>query len=506
MKPLPFRLKIALLSTAISGVVLAGFGTAAYAMIARQKTANLDKEIRSLAMRHRGWLANRQALQRIDDNLGFIFGGDPLEDIILLIADPSGKVLYVSPDWPENINPGTLDTRLLDHGKPAQADKPDDSGGFHGGRGWGGAGRGMGPGNGQASFTKSPKFLNHGPWRLGIMGTEDITLVVGWNTRQSIAELAQLRNGFLIVLPIALAIVGIGGWIVAGRALRPIRAVADTAEQVTARGLDQRIPWSDEDPEITRLIEVFNRMMDRLEAGFQQATRFSADASHELRTPLAIMQGELENALQDASPGSKEQLVLGNLLEETQRLKTITAGLLLLARADSGELKPEFQILNFASMLDPILEDARAISEELEIQWETHISADVFVRADPGLLRTAILNLFVNSVKYNQPKGRIEVSLSTENDHAILSLGNSGPGIPEQDRELIFNRFHRADTSRNRRVDGVGLGLNLSREILRVHGGDVGLKESRPGWTCFEMKLRLAAAPVIAEPTQGPPR
>ena len=121
MKPLPFRLKIALLSTAISGVVLAGFGTAAYAMIARQKTASIDKEIRSLAMRHRGWLANRQALQRIDDNLGFIFGGDSHEDIILLIADPAGNVLYVSPDWPENIAPGTLDTRLLDNVEPTKA-------------------------------------------------------------------------------------------------------------------------------------------------------------------------------------------------------------------------------------------------------------------------------------------------------------------------------------------------------------------------------------------------
>jgi signal transduction histidine kinase len=218
------------------------------------------------------------------------------------------------------------------------------------------------------------------------------------------------------------------------------------------------------------------------------------------------MQGELENALQDMSPGTKEQLALGNLLEETQRLKSITAGLLLLARADSGELKPDFRILNFACMLEPIIEDARAMSEELEIQWETHISPDVFVRADPGLLRTAILNLFVNAVKYNQAQGRIEVSLTTEDDHAILSLGNSGPGVPEQDRDRIFNRFHRADTSRNRKVDGVGLGLNLSREILRVHGGDVGLKESRPGWTCFEMKLRLSAAPAIAEPAQGPPR
>ena len=148
-----------------------------------------------------------------------------------------------------------------------------------------------------------------------------------------------MRNIFLVTLPAALLLVGGGGWLVAGRALRPLKTIAQTAERVTARGLDQRIPVSDEDPEISRLIQVLNGMMDRLEASFNQATRFSADASHELKTPLAIMQGELENAVQAAEPGSPAQQVFSNLLEETQRLKTITRGLLLLAQADAGRLK-----------------------------------------------------------------------------------------------------------------------------------------------------------------------
>ena len=302
-------------------------------------------------------------------------------------------------------------------------------------------------------------------------------------------ELDRLRNAFLVALPLALSLVGLGGWLVAGRALRPLRMIASTAERVTARGLDQRIPVSNEDPEIARVISVLNRMMDRLENSFQQATRFSADASHELKTPLAIMQGELENALQEASPGSREQQVFSGLLEETQRLKTITRGLLLLARADSGQLKPAAETVDLTSILEGIIEDTRVLAEEMRLDFEVKLAPGINVQADPVLLRTALLNLFVNAVKYNEPGGKIRVDLESLASQAVLTIGNSGPGIPEDDQTRIFTRFHRVDVARQRQVDGVGLGLSLAREIARAHGGDLELQESRPGWTSFVLRL-----------------
>lgn len=493
MRTPSFRLKIALLSTGISGVVLAAFGTATYFVISDQKTEAMDTEIRSLAMRHRGWLSNRQNPQRIGENFAFILGDDAVDEMILLLKDAGGSVLHASNNWPAGIDPAKLDTRLEDD--PA-APKDDDRGpgpGFRGGRGWGGVGRGAGPGGGQVSFTKTPHFLTKDGWRLGMMGNADTTLVIGLNTRHSAAELDQLRNRFLLALPAALGLVALGGWMVAGRALRPLRVIADTAERVTASGLDQRIPASDEDPEISRMIVTLNRMMDRLERSFQQATRFSADASHELKTPLAIMQGELENALQESEPGSREQQVFGNLLEETQRLKTITSGLLLLARADSGQLKLSLETVDFSTMLAGIIEDARVLGEESRISFAEMIDRRILVNADSSLLRNAIMNLFVNAVKYNEAEGRIEATLSMKVGKASLTICNTGPGIPEEDQTRIFTRFHRADTSRNRCVDGVGLGLNLSREILRAHGGDLVLQECRPGWTCFEVTMPLAS-------------
>ena len=489
MKPLPFRLKIALLSAFISGVVLVGFGITAFVMISRQKIESLDTEIRSLGTRHPGWITNRRDFQRFDEILAFVLGGNQRGQAILTVKDSKGAVLHTSPAWPKEIDPLKLDCDLADDPKA-----PSVSDIAPGGRGWGGPGRGMGPGGGQAAFTKIPEFQTiatpAGEWRLGMMGSDETTLIVGLNTGQAKAELNHLRNGFLLALPIALLLVGLGGWFVAGRALRPMRVIARTAEQVTARGLDQRIPLSHEDPEISRVIMVLNRMMDRLEKSFQQATRFSADASHELKTPLAIMQGELENALQEALPGSNEQQVFGNLLEETQRLKTITSGLLLLARADAGQLKPALETVDLTAIFEGILEDARVLAEDTRLEFEVKITPGIVVQADPVLLRTALLNLLVNAVKYNEPGGKVLATLESRENQVFLTIGNSGPGIPEADKDRIFTRFHRVDAARQRQVDGIGLGLSLAREIVRAHDGELELKESRPGWTCFLLRMK----------------
>ena len=230
-------------------------------------------------------------------------------------------------------------------------------------------------------------------------------------------------------------------------------------------------------------------MMDRLQRSFKQATRFSADASHELKTPLAIMQGEIENAIQEARPGSKEQQVLGNLLEETQRLKTITSGLLMLARADAGQLRPSLQNVDLSAMLEGLMEDARMLANGARLDFETKLPTGVMVRADPGFLRTALLNLLVNAVKYNEAGGRVEVVLESLGAQVRVTIGNSGPGIPERDQALVFSRFHRADAARQRTVDGLGLGLSLAREMVRAHGGELVLQESRPGWTSFVLTL-----------------
>jgi len=507
MRSSSLRLRIAVLSVVISGLVLVAFGGAWWYLLSRQRIEGVDTEIRALGSRHPGWLANRANFDRFSTSLEFIFGEEYKGRIIFLVKDGEGRTLYVSPGWPKALEADKMDCALEDDAtfgshstNGPDAARPGPPWGAGGGKGWGGMGRGQGPGHGGAGvvFTKIPRFLTaktaEGTWRLGIMGNKELRLVVGLNYDAVAAELNRMRNIFLVTLPAALLLVGGGGWLVAGRALRPLRKIREMAERVTAQGLDQRIPVAAEDREITRLVEVLNGMMDRLEASFNQATRFSADASHELKTPLAIMQGELENALQAAGAGSSEQQVFSNLLEETQRIKTITRGLLLLAQADAGRLKVVLEEVDLSAALEGMIEDARILAADSKLGFELKIQPRLWVKADRTLLQMAIRNLLGNAVKYNDPGGSVGVTLAAENGEAWVTLCNTGPGIPAADQARIFDRFYRVRQSDSRPTEGLGLGLSLAREIMHAHQGEVALKESRPGYTCFTLSLRLHPA------------
>lgn len=492
MRTLSFRLKIALYSAAISGLVLVAFGWTAWWLVRQQKLESLDTEIRALGARHPGWIGSRGNYQRLDDALKFIFGEPHENQIILLVKDTDGTIQHTSSGWPADLDPAQLDCVLADDASAITL-----GGGAR--RGPGSMGRGLGPrgGMGQVTFTKIPRFQTvrtaQAEWRLGFLGTADTTLVIGLNLAGPQAELNRLRNAFLLVLPMALLLVGLGGWHVAGRALSPLRAIVDTAGRVTASGLDQRIPIPSGNPEMAGVIQVLNRMMDRLEASFRQAIRFSADASHELKTPLAVMQGELEHALQAAVPGSKEQQTFGALLEETQRLKRIIRSLLLLAQADAGRLPLVRQPVNLTEMLQGIIEDAKILAEETKLHFEAELPAAVILSADRALLHTALFNLLVNAVKYNEPGGRVRVALTTQAGWVTLMVGNSGSGIAPAEQPKIFDRFHRVAAAHGREVEGIGLGLSLAREIVRAHGGELSLRESVPGWTVFQLQLPFPA-------------
>lgn len=504
MKRPSLRFKIALLSAAISGVVMIAFGWAGLLVLSRQKIDSLDTRIRSIGSRQPGWLAQRRDFHRFEEYLAFVFGGEAHDDpVLVLILEANGHPIYQSESWPAELDPGDFKRPLADAPDAvalADIENKTDQGGS-GDRPWAGFGRGLGPGGGTpVRYTKIPEFSTsrtaHGRWRIGRLGTAETILVIGLSEATTQAEITHLRQSFLLAMPVALMLVSAGGWIVAGRALRPLRVIADTAARVTSRGLDQRIPISAEDPEIVRLTTMLNGMMDRLEESFQQAIRFSADASHELKTPLAIMRGELENALQAAEPGSSGQQVFSGLLEECQRLASITRSLMLLSRADAGQLAPALESVDLTGLLREILEDTAVLADTAEIGLQMEPLPDATVSGDAVLLRTALLNLLTNAVKYNQPGGAIRVSLEASTTTALLRVGNSGPGIPAEDQPRIFRRFHRADRGRGRRIDGIGLGLSLTREILLAHHGTVELKESSPLWTCFEVSLPLRQEPL----------
>jgi heavy metal sensor kinase len=327
-------------------------------------------------------------------------------------------------------------------------------------------------------------------WRIGVLGNPDVTLVLGFNLAPFDAQMGQMRNAFLIALPAALLLIATGGWLLSQRALRPVRTLTETAERITAQRLDQRIPTEDEDVEFLRLVTVFNQMLDRLEKSFQQAVRFSADAAHELKTPLTILQGELEQALQSAPSGSDEQRVYNTLLEEVQRLKAIVRKLLLLSQADAGRLPLNQEPIPLSETLEALYEDTQILAPHLTV--EKDLAPDLWVLADPDLLRQVLQNLTSNAIKYNRDGGVIRFHLRQSGPLVRFTLANTGEGIPPEDRDKIFDRFYRADKSRGRRVDGVGLGLSLAREIVRAHAGDLVLEDREDGLTAFTVTLPAA--------------
>ena len=234
MKNPSFRFKIAFLSTIIAGAVLVLFGLLALWVVKHQKTVTLDTRIRSLGGRQPGWLTQQRDFKRFEESLSFVFGdGGDADSLIFQVRAADGTRLHQSNSWPKDLPESAFerplaDSPIVNNASPVMDDEKPTSG-----RGWGGGyGRGMGPGGGGNAlrFTKTPEFMtlttSAGSWRVGRLGNDDFTLIIGLDARPTEAEIRQLQLAFLLALPVALALVGLGGWIVAGRALRPLRMIS----------------------------------------------------------------------------------------------------------------------------------------------------------------------------------------------------------------------------------------------------------------------------------------
>ena len=368
---------------------------------------------------------------------------------------------------------------------------------YRGGRGEGrrGGQRGLGRA-GLGPPLREPVFITRNAggrqWRIGVLGTPGVTFVLGFNMERFNAETLQIRNAFLVALPVALALIALAGWWIS-QAGAPSHQRPHPQPQKASppRAWISASPARTLTPEFRRLITVFNAMMDRLERSFHQATRFSADAAHELKTPLTILQGELEQALQEASPGSSRQQTLTGLLDEVLRLKAIIRKLLLLSLADSGQLKLTLKPLNLTEAVEAVCEDMQILAPQLNV--EQSLAPDQWVMADADLLNQVLQNLVSNAIKYNHDGGKVKLALRGDGKAVEFLIGNTGQPIADADRERVFERFFRGEKSRTRSVDGVGLGLNLAREIVRAHQGELRLRPPSKSMSVFSMTLPAVA-------------
>ena len=477
MKPRSFKLNISLLFVLLAGTVLVAAGFQFLTVIRRISYERVDREIEAVATAE----ASRPLGPAFESTLPLYlqsrYGDEDLTPLAVRVGDLGGKVLYESPHWPADF-PGSGLPVL-----PAATESSERSR-RHGPRGVRGS-------LGQTVAVRGPSFatLRAGEhsWRVVVVGNQRADFLVGVSLAEVDADLRRSRNAFLLAVPVILGLLFGAGWLLAGRALRPVRAIAQTTAGITAHRLSDRVPPGRAAREFRELIDVINEMLERLEGSFQQAARFSADAAHELKTPLTVLQGQLEAAIQHAPTGSEEQQRCNALLEEVQRLKRIVQKLLLLARADAGQLALQVEPVDLSGLLTSAAEDIGIVAPQLRVEMQ--LLPDITVAADPALLRQAVGNLTSNATKYNHDGGFVRLVLEADHANARITVSNSGPAIPAEERHRIFERFYRADKSRSRQVDGAGLGLSLAREIARAHHGDLFLESSDDKLTSFVLVL-----------------
>ncbi len=312
------------------------------------------------------------------------------------------------------------------------------------------------------------------PWRVRATEADDgRQIVLVMDIYEVEDEIWRMTKGYLAALPITIAIVGAGAWWITKRSLRPVERLADAMESVTLGDLDERLPPSTVNDELGRLTTVFNRMMRRLQASFEQTGRFTSDASHELRTPITVLQGNLEKLLQTASPDQADDVA--RLLRQVERLRGIVEALLLLSKSDSGRLIQERSDVDLSALLEDSTQHFAVACEEAGLRLETDIPPHLFVEGHRQLLRQAIGNLIGNAVKFNRASnGQIHVSLGKQDGHLEIEVASTGQPIPKEDRDRIFTRFYRGhDFDLSDEPPGSGLGLSIVKAVAESHHGDV---------------------------------
>jgi signal transduction histidine kinase len=230
----------------------------------------------------------------------------------------------------------------------------------------------------------------------------------------------------------------------------------------------------------------------------QRSTRFSADASHQLKTPVTVLRVGIEELLRRENLEPVVYDELSSLHHQTYRLTGVIDDLLLLSRMDAGRLKIEFSPVNLSQLVEEWLDDLNALPDPLEIEVKAHVPPGLLISGERRYASLILQNLLENARKYNQPGGLVHVTAREENDSVYLTVGNSGPAIPLEMQPHIFERFSRG--ANGQRIAGHGIGLNLARELARLHGGELNLVSSNNDWTEFEVRFR--AADFSAAPQQ----
>jgi two-component system OmpR family sensor kinase len=335
------------------------------------------------------------------------------------------------------------------------------------------------------------------------IGKQEYTLLVLQSLHHQREFLESVIGAFGIAIPLAILLVSGAGYFLARRSLSPVVEMSTQAGRIGADNLHERLPVRNAQDELGHLAGSFNNLLDRLDQSFEQQRRFMADASHELRTPVAILCGEADVTLSQPSRSPEDyRASLDILRAEAKRLKHIVEDLFTLARADAGQHPLTLSNFYLDELITECSRSMKTLAAAKQITLTCDASKELPIQADEALLRRMIVNLLDNAVKYTSPRGTVSLSCDAEDSRYVMTVSDTGQGIPLELQPRIFERFFRADKVRSRSESdggGAGLGLSISQWIVQAHGGKLELTRSDKDGTTFTVSLRATVAqPLIA--------
>lgn len=452
MKTWSIRTRLTIWNGLTTVAILLGFGLASYALMARTLMSRTDD---MLDFEFRETLEQARKL-----NGGLKSGGIPeafLEAFLLRITDARGRVVLESPKLVGH--PTTIPSSTVVATEPSYFSADIDDLGRH---------RFVVGRDGDAPSARH--------------------VLIAVPLKEYDRELADFRDALLLVAPIGILAALIGGYYSAGRALRPVHEMTQSARNISLQNLGKRLETGNSLDELGRLAATLNLVFDRLEGSLDSMRRFTADASHELMTPLSTIRVEAEVMLQSARSPEEYRGTLHSIVEEVGRLTRLAGRLLQLARADSGTTAARSDV-DLAETLHNAVGTIRPQAERAGIALSVEPLADAVVVADHDQLRQVFDNLLDNAVKYSRPSGQVTVRSNRDGNDIIVEIIDGGVGISDEALPHVFDRFFCVDPSRNRARGGAGLGLSIAKSLVESLGGRIDAESRLGAGSTFRVTL-----------------
>lgn len=488
------RSRLAFWHTGVLAVLLIGFAAASDLWLERVIGRRDDRFLEESTSAFRASLLAELAEARLDSALQQSLGDFRLRDVSFVVADTAGTIIGRSPE------------RVASHGRSGHQSLAIDTTlvravlrNTH---------------SGERFVTLGGNDRTQRLFILPVAAPEDRFTIIGVRSLADQQELLEdTRVGFLLAIPLGLLLAWMGGYALARRSLAPVSAMTTRAAAISATSLHERLPAGNPRDELGQLAGVFNELLARLDASFEQQRRFMADASHELRTPVSIMRGEADIALSRAARSPDEYRdALEVVRSEGRRLSRIVEDLFLLSRADSGQQRLNVRALYLDELVGDCVRVMRSIALARGVTLRCSVEPAASTDSGPGdahaydgdeeLLRRLVVNLLDNAIKHSAHGASIDVRLVGSATQHLLRVTDHGAGIPATAQAHVFDRFFRADESHARdatsETGGAGLGLSIARWVAEAHGGLLSLASSVPGETIFELRLPSSVTSTAA--------